>query len=196
MVGRSVDGFTVAFPLELALDGRDALVAVAMNDEPLPSEHGFPARLVVPGLYGYVSATKWLTEIELTRFEDFDAYWVPRGWARRAPVKTQSRIDVPRAGAAVPAGSTAVAGVAWAPGSGVSRVEVAVDGGPWRQALLGTALADSAWRQWRWQWDASPGAHELRVRATDGRGRTQTPLRVPPQPDGATGWHAVQVQVT
>lgn len=194
VVGRSVDGFTVGFPTAAARDGREALVAVAMNGEPLPAEHGYPARLVVAGLYGYVSATKWLSEIELTTLEAFDAYWIPRGWAKQAPIKTQSRIDVPHA-AAVPAGETVVAGVAWAPTRGIAKVEVQVDEGAWNEAQLAEALHDDTWRQWRWRWDATHGRHRLRVRATDGQGETQTEERQPPRPDGATGYHTIEVSV-
>jgi DMSO/TMAO reductase YedYZ molybdopterin-dependent catalytic subunit len=194
VVGRSVDGFTVAFPLELALDGRDALVAVAMNDEPLPFIHGFPARLVVPGLYGYVSATKWLSSIELTT-DDVDPYWIVRGWAREGPVKTQSRIDVPRSGD-VPAGRTAVAGVAWAPTRGIEAVEVRLDEGRWQEARLADSLGVDTWRQWVYEWDATPGEHTIEVRATDGEGDTQTGRRVPVFPDGATGHDRIFVTVT
>lgn len=194
VVGRSVDGFTVGFPVEAVYDGRDALVAVGMNDEPLPLEHGFPARLVVAGLYGYVSATKWLTEIELTTWDGFDAYWVPRGWAKRAPIKIQSRIDVPRAGAVLESGRRMIAGVAWAPNRGVGKVEVEVDG-EWREAELGYELSPAAWRQWKLDWEATPGDHVLRVRAVDTEGSIQTGERHPPPPDGATGWHTVSVTV-
>ncbi|MFN2557121.1 MAG: sulfite oxidase [Nitriliruptorales bacterium] len=194
IVGRAVDGFTVGFPTELAYDGREALLAVGMNGEPLPPAHGFPARLVVPGLYGYVSATKWLEEIELTTLEAFDAYWVPRGWAKFGPVKTQSRIDVPRPGR-VKAGPVTIAGVAWAPHRGISKVEVSVDGGPWTQTELSAPLSDDAWRQWRTTWEAGTGQHALRVRATDGSGQVQTEEVRPPFPDGASGYHAVRVSV-
>lgn len=197
VVGRSVDGFTAGFPVAAALDGRDALIAVGMNGEPLPVEHGFPARLVVPGLYGYVSATKWLESIELTTFDAFEGYWVPRGWAAEGPIKTQSRIDVPRPdGGPVPAGRAAVAGVAWAPTRGISLVEVQVDDGPWQEARLGEVLTEDTWRQWVLEWDATPGPHQIRVRATDGDGRTQPEERTRPAPDGAQGWHTLQVQVT
>jgi DMSO/TMAO reductase YedYZ molybdopterin-dependent catalytic subunit len=195
VVGRSTDGFTVGFPTQVALDGRVAMVAVGMNGEPLPAAHGYPARLVVAGLYGYVSATKWLTEIELTRFEDFDAYWVPRGWSKQAPIKTQSRIDVPRAGAEVDAGPVTVGGVAWAPTVGIAEVEVSVDGGPWERAELGAVANDDTWVQWRFPWPAEPGEHRLRCRASDGDGDLQTADRAPPRPDGATGHHAVSVTV-
>ncbi len=196
VVGRSVDGFTVGFPMEAATDGRDALVAVGMNGEPLPAGHGFPARLVVPGLYGYVSATKWLKEIELTTFEAFDAYWVERNWARHGPVKVQSRIDVPRDYGRVVAGPAVAAGVAWAPHRGISRVDVRVDQGPWTEADLGPALGDDAWRQWSAPWDATPGEHVLTVRATTGDGEVQTATREQPFPDGATGHHRVNVRVS
>jgi DMSO/TMAO reductase YedYZ molybdopterin-dependent catalytic subunit len=196
LVGRSVDGFTVGFPIEAATDGRDSLVAVGMNGEPLPARHGFPARLVVPGLYGYVSATKWLKEIELTTFEAFDPYWVQRNWARRGPIKVQSRIDVPRDYGRVAAGARTVAGVAWAPHRGVARVEVRVDEGPWHEAALGPALGDDAWRQWSLPWDAAPGQHVIATRATTGDGEVQTATKRAPYPDGATGHHEVTVRVT
>jgi len=197
VVGRSVDGYTCGFPVS-ALDGRDALVAVAMNGEPLPLEHGFPARLIVPGLYGYVSATKWLSEIELTTFDAFDQYWVPRGWDADAPVKTQSRIDTPRGLARIPAGPVPVAGVAWAQTRGIDRVEVSVDGGPWQEATLAAELNDTTWRQWRFLWDAAaagPGRHTVTVRATDRTGAIQTPDRSEPMPNGATGQHQIVVLV-
>lgn len=196
LVGRSVDDFTVGFPVAAVYDGREALVAVGMNGEPLPFEHGFPARLVVAGLYGYVSATKWLKEIELTTWDAFDAYWIPRGWAKEAPIKTQSRIDTPRSGTQVAPGRRAIAGVAWAPNRGIAKVEVSVDGGSWQEAELSEPLGADAWRQWRLDWEATPGQHEIAVRATDGRGETQTQVQTPPAPDGATGWHTVRTVVT
>lgn len=195
LVGRSVDGFTVGFPTEAAVDGRVAMVAVGMNGEPLPVNHGFPARLIVAGLYGYVSATKWLRTIELTGWDDFDAYWIPRGWSKEGPVRTQSRIDVPRQGADVRAGTVAVAGVAWAPTRGIAKVEVQVDDGPWQEARLGPGWGDDVWRQWVLEWDAAPGDHVLRVRATDATGQTQPEQRRPVAPDGATGWHSRRVRV-
>lgn len=201
IVGRSVDDFTVGFPTDVALDGRHAMVAVGMNGEPLPAAHGFPARLVVPGLYGYVSATKWLQEIELTTLEGFDAYWIPRGWAKQAPIKTQSRIDVPRVGRSLAAGRVAIAGVAWGGVRGISRVEVNVrtkDGDAareWREASLGPALSNSSWRQWVLEWDAEPGDYRIEVRATDGEGVTQTAERAFPAPDGATGHHSITARV-
>ncbi|WP_337061868.1 molybdopterin-dependent oxidoreductase [Kineococcus sp. G2] len=195
LVGRSVDGFSAGFPTLTALDVAESMVAVAMNGEPLPAEHGFPARLVVPGLYGYVSATKWLSEIELTGWDDVDGYWIPRGWAKDGPVKTQSRIDVPRRGAAVAAGRTPVAGVAWAPTRGIERVEVRVDDGPWQEAELAARLDVDCWRQWVLPWDATPGTHVLAVRATDGAGEVQTDERTPVAPDGASGRHTITVEV-
>jgi DMSO/TMAO reductase YedYZ molybdopterin-dependent catalytic subunit len=195
VVGRSLDGFTVGFPTEVALDGRTAMVAVGMNGEPLPVLHGFPARLIVEGLYGYVSATKWLSGIELKGWDDFDAYWIDLGWSKEGPIKTQSRIDVPRSGTKVDAGEVVVAGVAWAPGRGITKVEVQVDDDPWREAELGPGLSDATWRQWVHRWDASPGDHKVRVRATDGDGETQTGDVAPVEPDGATGWHTRSVTV-
>ncbi|HEX2404413.1 MAG TPA: molybdopterin-dependent oxidoreductase [Acidimicrobiia bacterium] len=196
LVGRSVDDFTVGFPVEAVYDGRDALIAVGMNGEPLPMEHGFPARLVVAGLYGYVSATKWLSSIELTGWEDFDAYWIPRGWAKEAPIKTQSRIDTPTQGASMTPGARQVAGVAWAPHRGISRVEVRLgEDAEWVEARLAEPLSDNCWRQWVVDWDAEVGTHQLQVRATDGEGNVQTDEHRPPAPDGATGWHTIQVSV-
>ncbi|MGV3760240.1 MAG: molybdopterin-dependent oxidoreductase, partial [Actinomycetota bacterium] len=195
VVGRSVDGFTAGFPTELARDGRTALVAYAMNGEPLPARHGFPARLVVAGLYGYVSATKWLDEIQLARWEDVDGYWIPRGWSKEGPIKVTSRIDVPRGGADLLAGTVAVAGVAWAPDRGIAAVEVSVDDGPWTACTLGDAASDETWVQWHLAWEATPGEHVLRVRATTLDGEVQTDAVAPPAPDGATGHHARRVRV-
>ncbi len=172
------------------------MVAVAMNGEPLPAVHGFPARLVVPGLYGYVSATKWLSAIELKRWEEFEGYWIPRGWARRGPIKTQSRIDVPAPSSTVPAGRRPIAGVAWAPTRGIRRVEVSIDDGPWRDATLAAPLNVDCWRQWALPWDAVRGRHTIAVRATDGRGGLQTDERTPVAPDGASGRHTIEVDVT
>ena len=195
IVGRSVDDFTVGFPTAVLEGGRPALVAVGMNGEPLPASHGFPARLVVSGLYGYVSATKWLTEIEMTRLEDFDAYWIPRGWAKDGPVKTQSRIDTPRDGRSVAQGLVHIAGVAWAQSRDVAGVEVQVDDRPWANALLSERISEHAWRQWVYPWDAEPGTYRVRVRATDGTGETQTEEIQSSRPDGATGYHTITVQV-
>ncbi len=195
LVGRSVDGWTGGFPTPAASDGRTALVAIAMNGEPLPARHGFPARLVVAGLYGYVSATKWLSEIELVPWDAFDGYWMPRGWSKEGPVKTQSRIDVPGEDATVDAGAQVIAGVAWAPTRGIEQVEVQVDDGPWRDASLGSVVSDETWVQWQLPWDATTGRHRIRVRATDGTGATQPEQRSDVAPDGATGWHTVDVRV-
>jgi DMSO/TMAO reductase YedYZ molybdopterin-dependent catalytic subunit len=195
LASTSADGWTCGFPTEIALDGRDAMIAIGMDGDPLPIAHGFPARLVVPGLYGYVSATKWLTAIELTTFDDFEGYWIPRGWSRLGPVKTQSRIDVPSEGAEVTAGKVAVAGVAWAQHRGVDAVELRVDDGPWEPARVATDVSIDAWRQWVYEWDATPGDHTLSVRATDGTGETQTGKTAPVVPNGATGWHTIEVTV-
>jgi DMSO/TMAO reductase YedYZ molybdopterin-dependent catalytic subunit len=195
IVGRSVDDWTAGFPTQVGLDGRTALVAYAMNGEVLPFDHGFPARLVVAGLYGYVSATKWLREIELTTWEAFDGYWVPRGWSKEGPIKTASRIDVPRASDRLAAGRVPIAGVAWSPSVGISKVEVQVDDGPWREATLGPVASEDTWVQWHLDWDAAPGTHVLRVRATDADGITQTGEIAEPAPDGATGWHTRTVRV-
>lgn len=195
LVGRSVDGFTAGFPSELAYDGREPLIAIGMNGEPLPRKHGFPARLIVPGLYGYVSATKWLSEIELTTWDGFDAYWIPRGWAKEAPIKTQSRIDAPDTRVAHPAGPITVGGVAWAPLKGIDRVEVRVDGGSWIGAEVSTPLSDRAWVQWKAVVDLDVGEHEVEVRATDGDGVTQTSEQARPRPDGATGHHSISLRV-
>jgi DMSO/TMAO reductase YedYZ molybdopterin-dependent catalytic subunit len=191
IVGRSVDGWTSGFPTEAAYDGRDPIIAVGMNGEPLPARHGFPARLIVPGLYGYVSATKWLSEIELTRWEDFDSYWVPRGWSKEGPIKTQSRIDHPRQGERISAPDAVFAGVAWAPTKGIDRVEIRIDDGPWVDAELTTPLSGDAWVQWKRVLPVEPGSHTVTVRATDGTGGTQTAERSRPDPDGATGHHAI-----
>jgi len=194
LVGRSFDGWTSGFPTaHLAGAGSDAMIAVVMNGEPLPAAHGFPARLIVPGLYGYVSATKWITEIELTTLEAFDAYWIPLGWAKEAPILTQSRIEVPRNGGRAPAGQVELAGVAWAPTRGISRVEVLIDETePWREAQLSVPLSTAAWVQWRATVDLPAGAHTVQVRATDGTGDTQTSDRTPPAPDGARGHHSIR----
>ena len=193
--GISVDGWSCGFPVEVALDGRDAMIAISMNGEPLPLEHGFPARVVVPGLYGYVSATKWLDEIKLTTWDDEEGYWVPRGWARDAPIKTESRIDVPRRGDSVKAGKVAVAGIAWAQHRGVAKVEVGIDG-VWADARLSDDVSDDAWRQWVYEWDATAGTHVIQVRATDKTGATQTEEVARVDPDGATGWHTRKVSVS
>lgn len=193
IVGRSIDGYTCGFPVFAAMDGRDAMVAIGMNGAPLPAEHGFPVRLVVPGLYGYVSATKWLTEIEVTTFDAFDHYWERRGWAEEAPIKTQSRIDTPSALAQLSPGEATVAGVAWAQTRGIERVEVSIDEGPWREAELAAEINDTTWRQWRIPWQVTPGRHSITCRATDSTGQVQPGERTRPIPDGAAGWHSVVV---
>jgi hypothetical protein len=171
------------------------MLAVSMNGEPLPLEHGFPVRMIVPGLYGYVSATKWLVELELTTLDAYDAYWIQRGWAKEAPVKTQSRIDTPTSRARLEPGPVAVAGVAWAQHRGIERVEVRVDDADWEEADLGAEDTIDTWRQWVYRWTAGPGSHTLTVRATDGDGQTQTVGQAAPFPDGATGHHSILVEV-
>ena len=204
VIGRAVDGFTVGFPTDVALDGRESMVVVGMNGEPLPAEHGFPARLIVPGLYGYVSATKWLGEIELSTLDSFDSYWVRQGWAQQAPIKLQSRIDVPHAGATLAPGNVRVAGVAWGGLSGVSGVQVRPgerspgaqpSEGGWIDAVLSEELSDSSWRQWVVDWPATEGAFRLEVRAIDRSGMVQTAEQMEPFPDGATGHHTIAVTV-
>ena len=195
IVGRSVDGYTCGFPVA-ALDGRDALIAIGMNGELLPLQHGFPARLIVPGLYGYVSATKWLTELEVTRFDRFDQYWVERGWVDNAPIKVQSRIDTPKGLSKVAAGTVAVGGIAWAQTRGIERVELRVDGGDWVEATLAAELNDVTWRQWSYAWSAAPGRHTIAVRATEKNGPIQTDERSEPFPSGATGQHSIVVIVS
>jgi DMSO/TMAO reductase YedYZ molybdopterin-dependent catalytic subunit len=191
----SADGFTSGTPLAVVLDGRDALLAVAMNGQALPFVHGFPARMVVPGLYGYVSATKWVTDIEVTTFASARAFWVQRGWSQQAPIKTESRIDLPADGASVAPGRRPVAGVAWAQHKGVAAVEVRVNGGPWHQARLATVPGIDTWRQWVWDWNASPGNYQIEARATDATGYTQTAVPADTIPNGASGYPSVQVRV-
>lgn len=193
LVSRSADGWTAGTPSSMVFDGRDALIAVGMNGAPLPVDHGWPARMVVPGLYGYVSATKWLVDLELTTFDAYDPYWIERDWAQPAPVHTASRIDTP--GSKADAGTVTVAGVAWAQHRGISAVELKVDDGPWTECELSDVATDDTWRQWRYDWDASSGDHTLTVRATDGDGRVQTDEVAPPKPSGATGLHNVKITV-
>jgi DMSO/TMAO reductase YedYZ molybdopterin-dependent catalytic subunit len=194
LLSTSEDGWTCGTPLDVLTDGRDALLAVGMDGVPLPVEHGFPVRQVVPGLYGYVSATKWVTDWEVTRFDAAEAYWTTRGWAARGPIKTHSRIDVPRE--SVEAGAVTVAGVAWAQSTGIEKVEVRVADGRWEEAELASVPSEDTWVQWRWEWDAQPGEHRLQVRATDKTGYTQTSERADVVPDGATGYHGVDISVT
>ncbi|OCC07433.1 molybdopterin-dependent oxidoreductase [Streptomyces sp. PTY087I2] len=195
IIARSVDGMTLGTPVEDVMDGRDAMLALGMNGEPLPFVHGFPVRMLVPGLYGYVSACKWIEDIELTTFDAYDAYWVKRNWARKAPIKTQSRIDTPKPFGRPEAGTVMVAGVAWAQHRGIEKVEIRVDEGPWKPAQLADQATVDTWRQWTYPWKATPGSHTLTVRATDGTGETQTEERTKTVPDGASGWHSVVVTV-
>jgi DMSO/TMAO reductase YedYZ molybdopterin-dependent catalytic subunit len=195
LVGRSVDGFTTGFKTDIALDGRNALVAFGLNGSELPIKHGYPVRLVIPGLYGYVSATKWLTEIELTNW-NFDAYWIQRTWSKEGPVKTQSRIDTVNDGDNLSPGKNPIGGIAWAPHRGIEKVEVSTDGGEtWNTAHLAKQLAEDTWRQYVYDWNARPGDYTIQVRATDGNGETQTASKAPPHPSGATGYHTIYVTV-
>ncbi len=193
----SSDGFTSGTPVQTAMDGRDALLAVAMNGKALPVAHGFPVRLVVPGLYGYVSACKWIVDIEVTTYAASTAYWALRGWSPQGPVKTESRIDVPGANAVKAGKPTAIAGVAWAQHKGIDAVEVRVAGGPWQQARLATVPGIDCWRQWVYDWNVSvkPGNYLIEARATDKTGYTQTPQQAPPEPNGASGYPSALVQV-
>lgn len=193
IVSTSVDGFTTGTPVDVVTDGRDAMLAIGQNGRPLPVEHGFPVRMVVPGLYGFVSGCKWITDIELTTFEAFTPYWEQRGWAERAPIKTQSRIEAPRPDATLPAGRVTVAGTAWAQHTGIAAVEVRADGGGWQAAELADEVDIDSWRMWKNTLELPPGRHRLQVRATDRSGYTQTPQPSLTIPDGATGWHTVTV---
>ena len=195
VLSRSTDGWTAGTPLEVLTDNRDALLAVGMNGEPLPLEHGFPVRLVVPGLYGYVSATKWVTELKVTRFADDVAYWTPRGWSERGPIKTSSRIDVPRDGRPVKRGTVMFGGVAWAQHTGIGTVELRVNRGPWQQAELAEGISLDTWYQWKLGVELTEGQYEVQVRATDLAGRVQDEQRRPVAPDGATGFHTIRVDV-
>lgn len=193
LVGRSVDGWTAGMPMAWVMDpSREPMIAVKMNDEPLPPIHGFPARLIIPGLYGYVSATKWLSELEVTTWEAFDGYWVPLGWSKEGPILTQARIDTPKTGRTV-SGRVPIAGVAWAPDRGIQKVEVAIDD-VWQEARLSSPISDATWVQWVVEWDVTPGDHTIMVRATDGDGETQTDQRTPPAPDGSRGWDSARVR--
>jgi DMSO/TMAO reductase YedYZ molybdopterin-dependent catalytic subunit len=196
LLSTSVDGFTSGTPLNVILDGRDALLAVAMNGAALPTAHGFPARQVIPGLYGYVSACKWVIDMEVTTFAAAQGYWVPRGWSVMGPIKTESRIDVPTDGASVKPGKVAVAGVAWAQHKGIEAVEARVDHGPWQAATLATVPGIDTWRQWAWDWDATPGTHLIEARATDKTGYTQTSATADVAPNGASGYPSTQVTVS
>ncbi|MDQ0118348.1 DMSO/TMAO reductase YedYZ molybdopterin-dependent catalytic subunit [Pseudarthrobacter defluvii] len=195
VLSKSIDGFSASTPLEVLQDDRDAMLAIGMNGEPLPLEHGYPVRMVVPGLYGFVSATKWVVDLEVTRFADNKAYWTERGWSERGPIKTMARVDVPKSFAKVPAGKVAVGGTAWAQTRGIAKVEIQIDNGDWAEATLSTEASTVTWRQWSYEWDATPGPHYIKVRATDGTGEVQTDKRADPVPDGASGWQSVMVTV-
>ncbi|MFC3298789.1 oxidoreductase [Arthrobacter agilis] len=196
VLSTSVDGFTAGTPLEALTDARDSLIAVGMNGAPLPVEHGFPVRLVVPGLFGFVSATKWVSELKVTRYADDAAYWSTRGWSERGPVKTSSRVDVPRSNARVPAGGVVVAGVAWAQHRGVAAVDVRADGGPWQRATLATAISADTWCQYSITLDLAAGPHTVQCRAVDRDGQAQSEATVAPAPDGSEGLHTVTFTVT
>jgi DMSO/TMAO reductase YedYZ molybdopterin-dependent catalytic subunit len=196
LVSRSIDGMTIGTPVAVVRDGRDAMLAVGMGGAPLPPVHGFPVRMVVPGLYGYVSATKWLVELELTTFDAYDPYWVQRGWAAEAPIRTMARIDTPKPLARLAAGPVVIGGVAWAQHRGVEGVEVSIDEGPWLAATLAADAGIDTWRQWMLSWEATSGRHRLQVRATDGDGTIQTDVRREPFPDGATGRHTIVLTVS
>lgn len=196
VLSTSIDGFTAGTPVEALTDQRNAMLAIGMNDAPLPTEHGYPARMVVPGLYGYVSATKWLVDLELTRFDKVESYWTKLGWSPRGPIKTESRIDVPRSGQVVARGPVTFGGVAWAQQRGIKTVEVQIDDGPWQQAQLGASYSKDTWRLWTFGWQAdAPGTHQISVRATDATGAVQTSDQADVVPDGATGWHSVSFDV-
>jgi DMSO/TMAO reductase YedYZ molybdopterin-dependent catalytic subunit len=196
VLSMSIDGFTAGTPVDVLTDDRESLLAIGMNGEPLPTEHGYPARLVVPGLYGYVSATKWVVDLELTRFDRAEAYWTRLGWSPRGPIKTQSRIDVPRSGQDVARGPVTFGGVAWAQNRGVRAAEVRIDDGDWQPAELGASYSNDTWRLWSFPWQATqPGLHTITVRATDNTGAVQTSEKAGVVPDGATGWHTVSFAV-
>ncbi len=195
VLSTSIDGFSASTPLEVLLDDRDAMLAIGMNGEPLPLEHGYPVRMVVPGLYGFVSATKWVVDLEVTRFADNKAYWTQRGWSERGPIKTMARVEVPKSFAKVPAGRVAIGGTAWAQTRGITKVEIQIDNNPWAEAVLSAEASLITWRQWSFDWDATPGPHYIKVRATDGTGEVQTDRRADPVPDGASGWQSVMVTV-
>ncbi len=194
IVGTSVDGYNAGFPTSAAFDGRSSLVAIGMNGVPLPLDNGFPARIVVEGLYGYVSSTKWLRSIELTEWDSFNGYWIQQGWAKNGPIKMSSRIDVPRSGARQPEGIVTLAGVAWAPNTGVAAVEVRIDG-VWRRATLGDSLSGGVWRQWYYDWNATKGEHEIAVRCIDADGQVQTGEITPNPIAGYTGWETRSITI-
>lgn len=196
VLSTSVDGFSASTPLEVLQDDRPALLAVGMNDQPLPLEHGFPVRMVVPGLYGFVSATKWVVDLEVTTFAQKQGYWTSRGWSSHGPIKTSSRVEVPKALARIPAGKISIGGSAWAQTRGIAKVEVSLDNGPWVEAELGAQANLDTWRQWKYVWNTSEtGTHQVKVRATDKTGQLQIEKQAPPQPDGSTGWHSITFSV-
>ncbi|WP_346957851.1 molybdopterin-dependent oxidoreductase [uncultured Arthrobacter sp.] len=195
VLSTSVDGFSASTPLEVLQDDRDAMLAIGMNGEALPLEHGYPVRMVVPGLYGFVSATKWVVDLEVTKFADNKAYWTQRGWSERGPIKTMARVEVPKSFAKVAAGKIVIGGTAWAQTRGITKVEVQIDNGPWTEAVLSTEASLVTWRQWSLEWEATPGPHYIKARATDGTGEVQTDKRADPVPDGASGWQSVMVTV-
>jgi DMSO/TMAO reductase YedYZ molybdopterin-dependent catalytic subunit len=197
VLSESVDGYTASTPLgSLTDDNLDAIFAVAMNGEPLPFEHGFPVRMVVPGLYGYVSATKWVTKLTVTRFDQVEAYWTPRGYSAEAPIKMSSRVDTPKIGTPVTAGAITVAGMAWAQPIGVATVEVSIDNGEWQPTTLSTPINDQSWVQWKYDWTAEKGTHYIAVRATDKQGNVQIEDAAPIAPNGSSGWQRTLVTVS
>lgn len=197
VLSTSQDGFSASTPLPVLQDDRDAMLAVGMNGEPLPVDHGFPVRMVVPGLYGFVSATKWVVDLEVTTFAQQAGYWTSRGWSSHGPIKTASRVEVPRALARVPAGKVAIGGSAWAQTRGISKVEIQLDDGAWQEATLADEASVDTWRQWSFIWDGAPaGSHKVRVRAYDAAGEMQTEEQAPPEPDGSTGWHSINFSLT
>lgn len=196
VLSTSSDGFSASTPLPILQDSRDAILAVGMNGEPLPLEHGFPVRMVVPGLYGYVSATKWVVDLEVTTFAEKAGYWTSRGWSSHGPIKTASRVEVPRALARVPAGAVAIGGTAWAQTKGISKVEIQLDDGGWQLAELAAEASVDTWRQWSFRWDgATAGTHQVRVRAYDADDEQQIEEQAPPAPDGSSGWHSITFTV-
>jgi DMSO/TMAO reductase YedYZ molybdopterin-dependent catalytic subunit len=197
VLSTSSDGFSASTPLPVLQDGRDAMLAIGMNGEPLPLEHGFPVRMVVPGLYGFVSATKWVVDLEVTTFAEKAGYWTSRGWSSHGPIKTASRVEVPRAFGRIPAGKVSIGGSAWAQSKGISKVEIQLDDGAWQQAALAAEASVDTWRQWSYIWNGAPaGNHKVRVRAYDTAGELQIEDQAPPEPDGSTGWHSINFTVT
>lgn len=198
---RGADGYSAGFRAPLAYDGRTAMVALFMNGEPLPTVHGFPARLVMAGEYAQNSAMKWLESIEVTDFLGVDGFWIRRGWAKEAPVKTSSRIDTHTSGDQLSPGPQVIAGVAWAPSHGIERVEVGIadvanpEEITWEDATIGSVESDETWVQWRYDWDAPAGEWAVWVRATDKSGFTQSSTVVPAAPDGAEGHHSAVLRV-